>query len=84
MDTSDGYVSYEEFLYIKELCLGNELRAGMKFKSKTDLIHIVKLWHIKKHYDFQVIESNKKVPNVVFKEKDTCNCKWRLCTCQKC
>ena len=61
MDNSDGYVSYEEFLYIKDLCLDNGLKGGMKFKSKTDLIYAVELCYIKNHYQYDIAESAKKV-----------------------
>ena len=43
----------------------------MRFKSKEDLVYAVKLWHIKNHYQYDVTESDKKVWNIVCKEKDT-------------
>ncbi|KAI4319444.1 hypothetical protein MLD38_033041 [Melastoma candidum] len=54
-----------------------EFRKGMRFKHKNHVIHAVNMFHIKNHYNYEIVESDKTTWSVFCSELGS-GCKWRL------
>ena len=51
-------------------CAVDELKKGMRFDTKDELVSYVKQWHAEKHRDYAVRESKPTKWDIYCKEKD--------------
>ncbi|KAI4365349.1 hypothetical protein MLD38_021342 [Melastoma candidum] len=85
-DDDDGigpaYSEYENNPLRHESDLTEDFRKGMRFKDKKELILVVNNYHIQNHFNYEILESDKKLWSLSCSELEK-GCKWRLCVIQR-
>ena len=80
-----GLCEYDD--YINAMCSGHcatdDLKKGMRFNTKDELVCFVKQWHADNQRDYTVRESKSSKWDIYCKEKEKQGCNWRLRACKK-